>query len=121
MPKVLEVYFLSGAEDGRVVRLTQGKEGYTKDNEWTISIGRREDNDLRLQFDTFSSRSHAKLHWRNQAWWLEDCNSANGTFLENADDYFNDERVNPRGIVPIQEGKIFRIGRTWLRIQGVEE
>jgi len=115
MVKTLSVIVLSGAEDGRTHTFLQGHEGYESEDSWSLSVGRRNDNDLCLQFDTFASRQHAKLHWKNKQWWLEDCNTVNGTFLENTSDFFSEERI--KGIIPIQEGELFRIGRTWLRIQ----
>src|SRR5690606_2913792 len=79
----------------------------------------KDDNDLCLRNDTFVSRNHANLIWRDAGWWLEDKDSTNGTFLENNNDFFIDERV--RGSVPIELGQLFRVGRTWLRIQVANE
>jgi pSer/pThr/pTyr-binding forkhead associated (FHA) protein len=106
---------MSGVEDG--LRLT-----YTSDNgdgqwdaaqeQWKISIGRREDSDICLRNDTFISRQHAYICWENGHWWLQDCNSTNGTFLEDSD---ADARV--RGTIPLVSGQLFRVGHTWMRIE----
>ena len=59
-----------------------------------------------------SSRNHARLYLRGEHWWLEDCNSKNGTFIEEDDE---DARVS--GMIELSPGQLFRVGRTWLRIQ----
>ncbi|QPC81008.1 FHA domain-containing protein [Phototrophicus methaneseepsis] len=109
------IIIMSGVEDGTQLPFSTEADGDKYDDQWKLSIGRREDNHLRLRNDTFVSRQHAFLHWRNNQWWLEDNNSTNGTFLENEADFFNDIPV--KGIVPIADGRMFRIGRTWLRLQ----
>lgn len=114
----VNIIIMSGVEDGLVVSFFKERDGYVQGDGWTISIGRREDNDLSLRNDTFSSRQHAQLHWRDNHWWLEDCTSVNGTFLENEADFFADVRI--KGIVSIEPNKPFRIGRTWLKIQPTE-
>jgi pSer/pThr/pTyr-binding forkhead associated (FHA) protein len=115
----LYIMIMSGDKDGSLLEYnTKSGDGELIDDHWTLSIGRREDRDLCLRNDTYVSRQHANIHWKDKHWWLEDCNSMNGTFLENANDFFDDARV--KGIVPIEIGQIFRIGRTWMRIQPIE-
>ena len=110
---------MSGVEDGLLLKYaTVNSDGDLAEDRWSISIGRREDNDVCLRNDTYVSRSHANLHWKDNRWWLEDCESTNGTYVENPDNFFDDTRV--KGIIPIDIGQIFRIGRTWLRLQPVE-
>ena len=105
---------MSGVEDGTVLKLSAGFDGSTQPDCWTISIGRVEESDVRLGSDTYVSRKHARIHWRDRQWWLEDCKSRNGTFVITPDHFFEDNRV--QGIVPIEIGQLFRIGRTWMRI-----
>lgn len=106
---------MSGVEDGALLKYsTANSDGQLLKDKWTISIGRRDDNDLCLRNDTYVSRQHANLHWKDTRWWLEDCDSTNGTFIENPENFFDDSRV--KGIIPIDVGQLFRIGRTWLRI-----
>jgi serine phosphatase RsbU (regulator of sigma subunit) len=45
-----------------------------------FSIGRHADNDLILR-DGRASRTHARILVENGAYWLEDCNSRHGTYL----------------------------------------
>lgn len=116
--KSIQIVVMSGVEDGNVITMSQERDGYSEDTTWTITIGRREDNDISLRNDTYISRQHANLRWRDNAWWLEDCNSTNGSFVENPTDFFNDERIH--SFVPIAEGQLFRVGRTWLRLQATE-
>lgn len=112
----LDLMIMSGVEDGLLLKYdAQNGDGNLHEDHWVISVGRREENDLCLRNDTYVSRQHANIHWKDQSWWLEDCQSTNGTFSENADNYFDDTRV--KGIIPVEPGQIFRIGRTWLRIQ----
>lgn len=110
------IMFMSGVEDGSTVILRPNNDGTQKGNQWLLKIGRKDDNDLILKNDTFVSRYHAHLVWRDDGWWLEDVKSTNGTFLENQADIFTDERVQENA-VPIESGQMFRVGRTWLRIQ----
>jgi len=107
---------MSGVDDGSIItyKSNQG-DGLMSEDNWTISIGRKDQNDLCLRNDTFVSRTHAKIHFKINRWWLEDCNSTNGTFIENAKNFFDDMPV--KGIIPIEIGQLFRVGRTWMRIQ----
>ena len=109
---------MSGVDDGSTLVLRSEGDGRKTSNEWKLTLGRKDDNDLCLRNDTFVSRQHAFLIWRDGGWWLEDRDSTNGSFLESETDFFTDERV--QGIVPIELGQLFRVGRTWLRIQAVE-
>jgi pSer/pThr/pTyr-binding forkhead associated (FHA) protein len=109
----IDIMIMSGVDDGLVMSYsTENNDGTLKDQEWVLTLGRRDDNDLCLRNDTFSSRYHAKLHLRGSNWWLEDCNSKNGTFIE---DEQEDARVS--GLIELSTGQLFRVGRTWLRIQ----
>jgi pSer/pThr/pTyr-binding forkhead associated (FHA) protein len=115
----LDLVVMSGVEDGLLRKFTtQGGDGKSSDDFWTLTIGRHDKNDLSLRNDTFISRHHANLHWKDKRWWLEDLSSTNGTFIENPNDFFDDTRV--KGIIPIDPGQLFRVGRTWLRLQDVE-
>ncbi|MEO1290215.1 MAG: FHA domain-containing protein [Chloroflexota bacterium] len=111
----ITIMLMSGVDDGSVVQLRAETDGRRTDTQWLITVGRKDSNDLCLRNDTFVSRNHANLIWRDGGWYLEDKDSTNGTFLEDASDFFMDERV--RGIVPIEPGQLFRVGRTWLRLQ----
>lgn len=111
----LDIMVMSGVDDGSLIHFQTDSDGRLGEDNWTLSIGRREENDLCLRNDTFVSRQHANLHWKDARWWLEDCNSTNGTFTESFDQFFEDTRV--KGIVPLEVGQLFRVGRTWLRLQ----
>lgn len=112
--KYVGIMLMSGVDDGLL--LTFGDDAGSQDGgDWTLTIGRKEDNDVCLRNDTYSSRYHAKLHRRDQGWWLEDCDSKNGTFIE---DNVDDQRVT--GTIPLSDGQLFRVGRTWMCIQPAE-
>ena len=115
----VDVQIVSGVEDGAVRECSTVRgDGQLTQNKWTLTIGRRDDNDICLPNDTFVSRKHAHLHWRGHDWWLEDCNSTNGTFVINETDFFEDQPV--KGFIHLIDSQLFRVGRTWLRIQVTE-
>ena len=114
----LNIMVMSGVDDGVLLACHSSSDGESTVDKWTIAIGRRDENDICLRNDTYVSREHARIHFKNASWWLEDCDSTNGTFIENPDDFFDDQPV--KGIVQIAEGQLFRVGRTWLRIQPAE-
>jgi len=115
----LSLMVMSGIEDGTLLEFTTAKgDGEILSDKWTLGIGRRDENDICLHNDTYVSRQHARLHLKNDAWWLEDLNSTNGTFIENPENFFDDQPV--KGFIQLQEERLFRVGRTWLRIQKTE-
>ncbi|MBE2268670.1 MAG: FHA domain-containing protein [Anaerolinea sp.] len=116
LEKAVNLMLMSGVDDGMLFSFAADNgEGSQNGEGWTLSIGRKEDNDVCLRNDTFSSRYHAKLHWRNNRWWLEDLDSKNGTYLEGD---VEDERIS--GLIPLEYGQLFRVGRTWMRIQAAD-
>lgn len=114
----ITIAILSGVQDGRTRHFDANENGQRHAEGWSLSIGRRDDNDLILRHDTFVSRQHAQVHLRGDQWILQDCDSTNGTFLENDKDFLSDERVT--GEVTISIDQLFRVGRTWLRLQASE-
>ncbi len=101
----IEVALMSGPQDGAVLtfeRLLDSEEPIV------ISIGRREGLDICLSYDSQVSREHAVLIYDGETFWLEDRQSTNGT-------YVGDTKITGR--VEIQPGQLFRIGRTWLRVE----
>src|SRR5690606_21437366 len=116
LDKTLELMVMSGVDDGMLLRFSaENGDGLIEDSTWIVRLGRRDDNDVCLRHDTYSSRYHARLLWKDNRWWLEDCDSKNGTFIENGEE---DARVN--GTIPIEPGQLFRVGRTWFRIQQID-
>lgn len=116
----LNVHIMSGVDDGLTLEyISKNGDGELSPDRWTVNIGRRDENDICLRKDTYVSRVHAKLHWQNQQWWLEDCNSTNGTFINIDGDFFNDQQV--KGFIHLDDDQLFRVGRTWLRIQTMTE
>ncbi len=94
----LTVTFMSGAEDGRQVQVSGP----------TLSIGREEHNDIIVPFDSRVSRRHARIELDGDQLCITDLNSRNGTYLEDG------TRVIET--IPIPFGTLFRLGRTWLKI-----
>lgn len=113
--KPITLMYMSGVEDGTTIDLSPKTDGIIRDADWILSIGRKDDNDVCLRNDTFVSRYHARLLLRDDSWWLEDIHSTNGSFTEDETDAVNEIRFE--GTIPVERGQLFRLGRTWLRIQ----
>lgn len=75
-----------------------------------LTIGRREDTDVCLHYDSQVSRLHVHLTFDGQHFWIEDTGSRNGTFLSGGD------RIPGQEKVEIEPGALFRVGKTWLRL-----
>jgi pSer/pThr/pTyr-binding forkhead associated (FHA) protein len=108
----VKVMFMSGPDDGLEVWLksNQGK-GHAVVDGWAFVIGRQEDCDLPIPFDTLVSRRHAVLRVMSDTIELEDNHSRNGTFANN--------QLIPKSI-SLTVGSLFRVGQTWIRIQEVK-
>ena len=111
----LDLMIMSGVEDGlRLSYNVENGDGQLSEDQttWKVSIGRKDDSDICLRYDSFISRQHAYICWENDHWWLQDCESTNGTYVEHAD---SDARVS--GTIPIEVSQLFRVGHTWMRIE----
>lgn len=108
MPQIA-IALMSGPKDGDVLAF---ETLLNADDETEITIGRREGCDVCLSYDSQVSREHAVVMFDGDTFWLEDLDSTNGTFI-------NDQRIEGRA--PIAPGKLFRIGRTWLRIEPITQ
>ena len=109
---ILHIMVMSGVDDGSLLKCSSANgDGQRAGGDWFVTLGRHDSNDICLNNDTFVSRQHAKIYWRDGEWWLEDCNSTNGTYIE-----MPNEDQSLEGMIPIRVGQLFRIGRTWLRI-----
>jgi hypothetical protein len=115
----ISITHMSGPYDGKKMNFPQPAIG----EELVLAIGRREGSDVHLQFDNQVSRLHARLGCVAVptssgdgvsapyvlTFWLEDNGSRNGTFIEK-----NEAPIEGR--VSLRPGSLFRIGRTWLRL-----
>ncbi|GAB4332860.1 MAG: hypothetical protein Kow00117_17100 [Phototrophicales bacterium] len=115
----ITITIMSGVEDGNTLEYdsTRG-DGQQDQGKWRLSIGRKDENDICLKSDTYISRWHANIIYEAGHWLLEDCKSTNGSFLENPDDFFNDIPI--QDTVILNTHQLFRIGKTWLRIETIE-
>ena len=98
----IELTIMSGPDDGTVLNLLTPKQGEA------YIIGRREDCDVILPYDSQISRQHASLSLKNGMWFVEDLHSRNGT-------YVGKRRIDAPA--PLEPGEMFRVGRTWLRLK----
>ena len=74
----------------------------------TVSIGRGNPNDVRLDADEYASAQHARVEPRRDGVWIEDIGSTNGT-------YVNGVRLSrPRKLAI---GDLVRVGETDLRFE----
>jgi class 3 adenylate cyclase len=89
------VVFHDGTGKQHVVRLD--------DEESTISVGRRVENDIAFSWDGEVSREHAELLCAPEGWTLVDRNSRNGSYL-------NGQRVT--GPHRLRDGDVLRFGDT---------
>jgi pSer/pThr/pTyr-binding forkhead associated (FHA) protein len=115
----ISITFMSGPFDGKTMNFTQPKTGKQK----IFTIGRREGCDIHLPFDNQVSRLHARIGCDSKiattsdahdippilSFWIEDGGSRNGTFIE-----YDPEPIAKR--ITLRPGTLFRIGRTWLRL-----
>jgi pSer/pThr/pTyr-binding forkhead associated (FHA) protein len=119
MKKEVSITFMSGPQDGKKLNFEQPTIGEEK----IISIGRREGCDIHIPFDNQISRLHARIgivsvpttntDSANRpfvlTFWLEDGGSRNGTYVEK-------EGEPVTGRVSLRPGTLFRVGRTWMRL-----
>lgn len=119
MQKHISITYMSGPYDGKTMRFEQPDIG----EEIILTIGRREGCDIEIDFDNQVSRLHARLGCQSVAvtatddipnpyhlsFWLEDVDSRNGTYIEKQDEALR-ERTE------LRPGVLFRIGRTWMRL-----
>jgi pSer/pThr/pTyr-binding forkhead associated (FHA) protein len=114
----ISVTFMSGPLDGKTIFFDQPDIGEQK----IITIGRRDTCDIHLGFDNQVSRLHARLGCVSTpirdkdssfpallSFWVEDSNSRNGSYIEK-----NPEPIRER--MNLRPGTLFRIGRTWMRL-----
>jgi pSer/pThr/pTyr-binding forkhead associated (FHA) protein len=104
----LRVMLMSGPDDGTEIILHSDNKGHRSDHGWEFVIGRREDCDIPLLYDTQASREHAGLIVQKDGVVLVDKNSRNGVHL-------NNKRISSE--VKLNERVIFKIGHTWIRLQ----
>lgn len=75
------------------------------------TLGRDVNNAIVLE-DDFASATHAALTYRGRAWYLEDFDSTNGTFV-------NGHRVD--GIVAVAFGDELQVGQVRMRLERPRE
>jgi pSer/pThr/pTyr-binding forkhead associated (FHA) protein len=108
------IMIMSGPDDGQKIYLSReyGDGELDDDGTWSLFFGRREECDVSIPFDTQVSRRHAALRIApDNQFWLEDVGSLNGTFVE---------KTRIETATAIERGQLFRLGRTWMRIQPEE-
>lgn len=107
MLEQITITFMSGPKDGD--SLTFAVPERIQEVPMVLTIGRREGSDICLSYDSQVSRLHAHLGFDGARFWLEDTDSRNGTFLDG-------ERLPKNQRASLHPGTIFRVGRTWLRL-----
>ncbi len=102
----VELMIMSGPDDGTIIRLKKPKHGDT------YILGRREDSDVILPYDSQISRQHTRLFRMDGVWHIQDLGSRNGTHV-------GQQKIT--SITRLAPGQMFRMGRTWLRLQPKNE
>jgi len=107
----LAITFMSGPLDGKT--LTWKIPAETGD--MVLNIGRKDGCEIMLDYDSQVSRVHAKLTYEmsTKHFTIEDLDSRNGTFINTSDDT---DRILAKTRTRVQRGQLFKIGRTWMRI-----
>jgi pSer/pThr/pTyr-binding forkhead associated (FHA) protein len=119
MNKHISITYMSGPYDGKTMRFEQPDVG----DELILTIGRREGCDIEIDFDNQVSRLHARLGCMvvsissidnspapyHLQFWLEDVDSRNGTYIGKTEESI-------QGRAELRPGVLFRIGRTWMRL-----
>ena len=98
---------MSGPKDGDIITISTLLDS---GDPVEMTIGRREGCDVCLSYDSQVSREHARLTYDGDTFWLEDLGSTNGSYVE-------DIQIKER--TEVEAGQLFRIGRTWLRVEPV--
>lgn len=110
MAQTLTLTFMSGSRDGEVVQLA------TAGTPPSVSIGRNAPCELVISDDPDLSRRHARIFWSGSSWMLQDLDSSNGTFIG---EFQAARRLS--GTSGINDGEIFRVGLTRLRLGGAKD
>ncbi len=97
----IELMIMSGPDDGKILKLNAPKQGDA------FVVGRREECDVVLPYDSQISRQHARLFKKDGKWYVQDLDSRNGT-------YIGKQKIT--AAIPLESGQMFRVGRTWLRL-----
>jgi hypothetical protein len=111
MRKAISITFMSGPLDGK----TLSWEVPQDDGELTITIGRNHGLHVSIGYDQQVSRTHAQLIYEPNAdrFFLVDKKSRNRTFVGLREEVLEAERR-----FEIAPDTLFRVGRTWLRLDG---
>jgi len=80
----------------------QGHKYYVKTDS-PILIGRSEEANVRIAYDEFCSRRHAKVYWENDQCFIQDLESTNGTCV-------NDVRIV--GKTTVNNHDLIKLGDT---------
>ena len=105
------IMIMSGPDDGQKIYLSReyGDGKLEDDRSWVLVFGRREECDVSIPFDTQVSRRHAILRVTDDnRFLLQDLGSLNGTYVR---------KVRIDEPTAVERGELFRLGRTWMRIQ----
>lgn len=107
----LAITFMSGPLDGK----TLSWKIPAATGEMVLNIGRKDGCDIMLDYDSQVSRVHAKLTYEmsTKHFTLEDLDSRNGTFINTSEET---DRILAKTRTRVQRGQLFKIGRTWMRI-----
>lgn len=109
MRQTISITYMSGPLDGRTLSWEVPSNGAPL----TITIGRGSNLHVNIGHDQQVSRTHAHLIYEpnTDRFFLVDKKSRNYTFVG-----LHSERLEPEQPYPIAPNTLFRVGRTWLRL-----
>jgi pSer/pThr/pTyr-binding forkhead associated (FHA) protein len=108
-PELIPTY-MSGPDDGRVIRLIPQVAPLE------VTFGRLATCTVSLPDDPEVSKRHCKGYWGDGVWWLEDLRSTNGTFVG---EFAQSQQIT--GPVRLSPGQIFRVGCTRFRLEATDK
>lgn len=106
----VQLTYLSGPADGSVAPFV------FQDSNAEVVFGRVPACSVALPYDLSVSRRHARLYSQENAWWLEDSGSSNGTFVGEFS-----QAVKVSAPVRLSVGQVFQVGRTRFRLESAEQ
>jgi len=99
---ILEI--MNGPDDGRIYEIKKDQ----------ITIGRNNDRDFIISYEQSVSRIHAEIHIHNKKYYILDCESLNGTWID-------DKQIEPKKETLLMPNQIFSLGDVKLRLRSKDK
>lgn len=80
---------------------------YVVKSDAEILIGRGEEAQIRIDYDSYCSRKHCLLYWEDDECYLKDLQSTNGTYLNN---------TKIEGVTELKDKDVIALGSTEITV-----